>query len=224
MNAAIKLIAGVALLGALEAQAVVVVPNDGFENPLLPAEWTINTVNAAAAGIAQFHTYVIDDGFGTGLEAGGSIGAVQGSSFLRLGGGDANIWQTVTSTNAMTVNAGEKLYFWSAFDWGDNAFGAPDAMRIRILDAGNAEVAVVRFDDGNNHLADPFHDGGWQSNVWAAAASGSYKVEFGVLNAPDAYNPSYGLFDVSAVPEPETYALMLAGLGLVGWMARRRKQ
>ena len=28
---------------------------------------------------------------------------------------------------------------------------------------------------------------------------------------------------VGAIPEPETYALMLAGLGLVGWMARRRK-
>lgn len=29
---------------------------------------------------------------------------------------------------------------------------------------------------------------------------------------------------VSAVPEPETYAMLLAGLGLVGFMARRRKQ
>lgn len=28
---------------------------------------------------------------------------------------------------------------------------------------------------------------------------------------------------VSSVPEPETYAMLLAGLGLVGFMARRRK-
>jgi hypothetical protein len=29
---------------------------------------------------------------------------------------------------------------------------------------------------------------------------------------------------VPAIPEPQTYALMLAGLGLVGWMARRRRK
>jgi hypothetical protein len=31
-------------------------------------------------------------------------------------------------------------------------------------------------------------------------------------------------YSVVAVPEPETYAMMLMGLGLLGFVARRRKQ
>ncbi|RPI47354.1 MAG: PEP-CTERM sorting domain-containing protein [Betaproteobacteria bacterium] len=31
-------------------------------------------------------------------------------------------------------------------------------------------------------------------------------------------------FTLAPVPEPETYALMLAGLGMVGWMSRRRRK
>lgn len=31
------------------------------------------------------------------------------------------------------------------------------------------------------------------------------------------------LAEIAPIPEPETYALILAGLGLVGWMSRRRK-
>lgn len=39
----------------------------------------------------------------------------------------------------------------------------------------------------------------------------------------DTAHPSYGSFHVSVVPEPETYAMLLAGLGLIGFTARRRK-
>jgi hypothetical protein len=66
------------------------------------------------------------------------------------------------------------------------------------------------FDTANNTLAD---------NVSARYLR--YTVNAG--------SPHYGyLFEldvqghVAAVPEPETYALMLAGLGLVGFVARRR--
>ena len=40
----------------------------------------------------------------------------------------------------------------------------------------------------------------------------------------DVNYPSWGSFHVTPIPEPEIYAMMAAGLGLMGFIARRRKQ
>lgn len=50
-----------------------------------------------------------------------------------------------------------------------------------------------------------------------------YADNFGAVIPPQAPNDGYLSVSVSAVPEPETFALMLAGLGLVGVVARRRQ-
>jgi hypothetical protein len=42
--------------------------------------------------------------------------------------------------------------------------------------------------------------------------------------APAALAISLPLISTPPVPEPQAYALMLAGLGLVGWVTRRRRQ
>ena len=61
--------------------------------------------------------------------------------------------------------------------------------------------------------------------------NGSYTLEFMLANTLDAFGGSIAFHDggiatltaPAAVPEPETYSMMLAGLGLLGFMARRRK-
>ncbi|WP_107692831.1 PEP-CTERM sorting domain-containing protein [Nitrosospira sp. Nsp2] len=42
-------------------------------------------------------------------------------------------------------------------------------------------------------------------------------------NEAFAIQPSFS-FAVQVVPEPETYAMFLAGLGLIGWRMRRSKK
>jgi hypothetical protein len=75
---------------------------------------------------------------------------------------------------------------------------------------------------------------GGGDKLWAAAAGNSFMALYTIvpivaLGAQTSsfsaanWSASVGGASVSPVPEPETYALMLAGLGLVGFMARKRK-
>ena len=58
-------------------------------------------------------------------------------------------------------------------------------------------------------------------------AAGSYDLQIsGNLQAGGYFSGHMTLAPttMAPIPEPETYAMMLAGLGLMGFVARRRKQ
>lgn len=72
--------------------------------------------------------------------------------------------------------------------------------------------------------------GGEPNNYWNGLVGEDYTHTYTngtwndlANNSGYAY-PQYGVMEVSAVPESETLAMLLAGLGLVGAVARRRKQ
>ncbi len=52
-------------------------------------------------------------------------------------------------------------------------------------------------------------------------AAGTYNLSVKGLN--DTATAVSATYSVTAVPEPETYAMMLAGLGAIGFLSRRRK-
>lgn len=74
-------------------------------------------------------------------------------------------------------------------------------------------------------------NGAPNGNTWAVqnlsvtGAASSSLLMFQAVGTSDSYGGSLDAVSLTAaVPEPETYALMLAGLAAVGFVARRRRQ
>lgn len=62
------------------------------------------------------------------------------------------------------------------------------------------------------------------ATVSAIFSNGQTRYGTYVLSNEAGFGSKVGITSVTAVPEPETYAMMLAGLGLIGAIARRRQR
>lgn len=125
-----------------------------------------------------------------------SIGAFDDSYLFNLAS-DVNIFSTAVSNNLTSV------------------LGIEGGMVSLFREAGAMDVAIGNFAFDNT--------------------TGSISYAFGAISAGDYYyavtgtgTGSLGGFytlssTVSAVPEPQTYALLLGGLGAIGFMMRRRR-
>ena len=111
----------------------------------------------------------------------------------------------------------------------------PDVITFTGLASGTYSVSLLGLEDAEISSADPIKFtsislSGVNVNFFkkvfmldAVNTNAPFKLTLtGALQDVGAYYK--GTIQVSAVPEPETYAMFLAGLGLMGGIARRRKQ
>jgi hypothetical protein len=137
-----------------------------------------------------------------------SLTASQGSHFLDLTDYAYSKFGGVSQSVSTTPGATYKL----TFDLGSSSnYGLPSSI---LADAGTTQQSFSVNSAAINH---------WTSFSMTFTASSATTT----IGLTGNQGPNYiGLDNVAvvAVPEPETYAMMLAGLGLMGFIARRRKQ
>lgn len=178
---------------------------------------TVGVINSVNAGVAAFNftggTLAVGTFIGNLANDGGTLapGASPGTTLVQgdytqgatgilsieLGGTGAGLFDVLQVTGTATLAGELDVAFW-------NGFSATAGDSFDIMSATNLTGSFDTF------------------NLAALGAGLVWDVDY--LYDQDVAGTDYLRLSVQAVPEPEAYAMMLAGLGLVGWAARRRKQ
>lgn len=122
----------------------------------------------------------------------------------------------------LQVTAKNQTHIANGANWYFNGYSMGFAGLNDVIDQNSADIAGsgewgysverdrLSWHTSGTDASDMTLNGGWRSgsNIWLNSSTDWSRVV--LVAAP--------------VPEPETYALLLAGLGMVGTMARRRKQ
>jgi hypothetical protein len=208
--------AAMAIVGAASAATVV---NGGFEDPVVAGGYqtfnAISTIGAAGWTVLQGSVDVVKTNQGWGT-------AYEGAQFLDLVGtglpvNEARIQQTLTG---LTANTPYQLTFWYRANAGDPLAPGDTYQASLRVSSSNAPTDVISVTQAQANT------GTWYSHTYAFTPVGtSANLTFVALTS--GANNNGGIFldavSVTPVPEPHEWVMMLAGLGMVGVIASRRR-
>jgi hypothetical protein len=178
-------------------------------------------------------------GFGTltetfnqaGLSAGFTSGVTDFATYIASGPThtlifSGNEWfSNLPSTTAtVTYNLGSVLNISQLALWNEESSGI-GVLNLLGSSDGLAFSSLGTFSPTNNPTGSDY-----LADVFSFSPMNAKYVRFEMSGCPQAGSTfdscSIGevAFNVTAVPEPEIYAMMFAGLGLMGFVARRKKE
>jgi hypothetical protein len=247
MNSSIKLAIALAFIAPLAAQAVPIVApinlikNGSFESPgVANSTWTVmpgkNYLSASNTSGATKFMADWDTDLTSGVEVRNHVAgmAQDGSNFIELdthfgnfNGATFDKNKNGNSTNswiAQTVNTALDQVYHLSYWYSPRAGSQSADNRINVYwnDEQLGSSAYTNSGSGSGHSGN-WTD--WHEYTFDLVGNGSSgTLRFEAVSQPNTYGASLDNVSlVAAVPEPETYALMMAGLGAVAFMARRRR-
>ena len=225
-------LAAIAGLSSLSAHAVNLVTNGDFETTTNGTDkqagfntnatgWTTTGYNFLFSNIGSTSVGVYGGlslwGPTYGV-ANGAVNSPTGGNFMAADGAFsvAPISQTLHGLSAGKYTV--------SFDWAgaqQTGFNGPQTEQWEVKLGG----APSQFTSVYNNPSHGF-GGWWHESYTFTVAAGDNVLSFLAHGTPEGV-PPFSLIDgvsVQAVPEPETWALMIGGLGAVGMLLSRRRQ
>lgn len=220
-NTALTLL--VTAMFALPAEAVTVQVIDDFESGSLDlSKWHIDIGDADHADVFN----AIEAWYGNGTDM-ATYYPPEGNWMVVVSAGDP-VTKLSTSFTSFAGGSFSMQVFFSAIEAYLPSWNIPDlahndfaAIKLDGAEVFSVDTASIGFGEGMDNT-------GWV-NVSQSLAAGHHTLEIEVVNGGgDSYLDSQLAIDdirvtyaAAPVPEPETWAMLLAGVGLVGFRVRR---
>lgn len=204
--------------------------------------YTLNESTGAASFVAALSAPVLDSSQGWGLDF-NPVADFSGAASLRLVGAGGGNYAVNVSTGAVTTATSIATGYTGVSYTNSTPAGAPASTGLYYINSGSDSLGFAATGFNNPSIGnvgalglDVLSANGFEilGNGMAYAAlningssslvTGLYGINLttGAATLLGEFNGTLSGLTVSAVPEPGTWALLLAGVGLVGCSARRR--